>query len=275
MRALKDKSAESLVRALDSIKQALAFPRTLPRLLQTDYDRAFVSQKFKDYLEQNGVLFMGASGVHKARSSENYLRSAKKILIPLLESRPEIGWPEAIEKVQDAMNRRYNARLGMSPDQALGRWRAIQQRYLEEEKPPDYAAWRAVQDRLKKGGEVSEDGKHFALGQTVFVPFKPDKLAKHSDRQFRYQVYKIKEIRTDRRPYLYKVEDGLGHRLGRLFYAKELRKAAPPEYYPVSAIKATKTVKGIKYHLVSFQDHSQKFDQWLPAANVRQAGADG
>ena len=102
-----------------------------------------------------------------------------------------------------------------------------------------------------KGGVGHVGRRKFALGDSVIIPYQKRIGEKESDRHFSWQVYTIDQIRTEEKPYLFKLRDGLGKKLPRLYYAQELKKVEEPERYPVSKVKRTKMVRGQKFALVS------------------------
>ena len=94
-------------------------------------------------------------------------------------------------------------------------------------------------------------------------------LDKESDLQFTYAVNTIYSIWTEEKPYLYGLEDGKGERIKRRNYAQELRKVVEPKQYNIKSILATKTVGRQRYVLVKWLDHDARFDEWIPAANIK------
>ena len=172
---------------------------------------------------------------------------------------------QAVDSVTDRLNKGFNRGLGMSPDEVLTRWREVQQKYLAEDVRTPIASFLKKQE--KKDDKKVKDGD-FSIGQKVFRPYKQALLDKESDRQFQQQVYTIAHILKSRKPFLYKLVDGKKDPVKGVFYAKELRKATEPAFYPVEKIVQSETVgKGgnrRRRHLVRWKDHGPKFDEWIP-----------
>ena len=265
---LPDKSANSVLAAFKTIEADLQPPYTLPLTLETDYGKEYVNKKLQAYFKKKGVRLSLSQGEHKARSAERAVRSFKRVLVPYLETHPNATWQVAVAKVAASLNQRYHRTIQMSPDDVTRHWMQVRDANRQAWSLVPFPEYLAEQARLKQGGKVQEDGRHFKLEDTVIIPFKRSILAKESDRQYTYQIYKVSAIHTELKPFLYSLQDGLGHVLKRKYYAQEMKKVKEPEVYPVEKVLGHKMVGGQKYVKVRWLDHSSAYDQWLPARQV-------
>ena len=265
-RGLKNKTGEEVLSAIKTIFEGFKPPYTFPQVLETDQGLEFANKKLRGYLGKNKVTLKLAVGANKARSVERAIRSFKKVLIPYLETKPDLSWETAINDVSNNLGQRFQRSIGMPTDDVPRHWKELQARNLKLRPTRPFLPYLREQIEIDKGKVVREGSQSFAVGDKVVVPFKKKVLDKESDRQFTYQVMKIVAILTEEKPYLYQLEDGKGDKLKRFYYAQELRKVDEPEYYPVSGILETKTEGRRKFVLVSWLDHGSKFNEWIPAS---------
>ena len=268
-RGLRNKTAEEVYSAIKDIFEGFKAPYTFPQVLETDQGLEFANKKLRGYLDKKKVTLKLAVGANKARSVERAIRSFKKVLIPYLETRPDLSWAAAVNDVSTNLGQRFQRSIGMPPDEVPRHWEELQARNLKLRPTRAFMPYLREQIEIGQGKAVKEGHRSFAVGDKVVVPFKKKVLDKESDRQFTYQVMTIVAIMTEERPYLYQLEDGKGDKLKRFYYAQELRKVEEPEYYPVSGILDTKTEGRRKFVLVSWLDHGSKFNEWIPASYLK------
>ncbi len=267
-RGLASKSADDVLHALGEISAQLEPPYTLPVTLECDRGKEFQNKKVVDFCNANKVRLKAARGGNNARTVERAIRSFKKVLIPFLETNPNVSWEDVIEKVSSSLNQRYNRSVKQSPEQVLTGWHALEDRNLKARERKPFLSYLQEQLNIQAGKEVKEGKRLFAIGDKVVIPYKREILDKESDRQFTYVVYTIYSIWTEEKPHLYGLEDGKGVRLKRRFYQQELRKVVEPKRYYVSSILATKTVGRRKFVLVRWLDHDARYDERIPAASI-------
>ncbi len=269
-KGLKNKSADSVLSALKEIAGELEAPYTLPLELRTDKGTEFTNKKLKAYLKKNYVHLSFALGEHKCAVAERYIRSYKKVLIPFLESSGRnLSWEKVNNAVANNLNRRYNRSIKMAPNDVTNHYPELQTRYLEENPPKPFLSILKQQEDFKKGKPVQDSRQKFVLGQKVVIPFRRQILDKESDRQFRYEVFSIDRLNNESTPFLYGLKDGKGDRLKRLYYATEMRKVKEPKSYPIRSILQTKSIGRRKFVLVSWLDHSDVFNEWIPASALK------
>ena len=265
---LPNKTASTVAKALEKILSTLKRPYSAPQTLETDQGGEFFNSTLRNFLKEKSVDLIFARGANKARSAERHIRSFKRVLVPFLETHPDVSWNDAIYAVRDALNRRFNRSLGMAPNQVIDRWKEVQEKNLEERPVRPFLPFLKQQLQIERGRPVRDRGKTFSLGDAVIIPRKKRGMKKESDRQFSYEVYYVDAIRTEEKPFMYKLRDGMGNKVKRLFYAQELRKVEVPSHYPVQKILRTKTVRGKKFALVSWLDHDSRFDSWIPSSEL-------
>lgn len=257
-----------MLHALGEISAQLEPPNTLPVTLECDRGKEFENKKVVDFCNANKVRLKAARGGNNARTVERAIRSFKKVLIPFLETNPNVSWEDVIEKVSSSLNQRYNRSVKQSPEQVLTGWHALEERNLKERESKPFLSYLHEQLNIQAGKKLKEGKCLFAIGDKVVIPYKGEILDKESDRQFTYVVYTIYSIWTEEKPHLYRLEDGKGVRLKQRFYQQELHKVVEPKRYFVSSILATKTVGRRKFVLVRWLDHDARYDERIPAASI-------
>ena len=274
--AVKNKTAAATADAWDRIVARLAPPYAPPAVLETDQGGEFRGD-FARRVTASGVVLKTARGVNKARCAERGIRSFKKILTPLVEN-AQRHFPTAVAAAETVINARFNRALGCAPNDVPDQWRRVRALHIKRLARPPWKEYAKRQRHLWRGGGVRERGRVWKIGDLVRAPLARDTMGKESDRQLRYQIFRVAAIATDSEPYLYALEEWLGdeenvasrrktksERLPRYYYAAELRPAYPSDWYPIERVRRRSRGQA----LVSFLDHPPKFDRWLPARHVR------
>ena len=277
--ALENKTARTTKAALERIISRLTPPYAAPLTLETDRGGEFRGE-FAEYCRERGIELKEARGENKARCAERGIRSLKKILTPLIESGVVDEWNDAVAQAERVANARVNRTLGVPPDKVPEDWERVRELHRAALDRPSWREYAARQRALRNGGRVRENGRNWKIGDLVRVPYPRQTLDKESDRQYKYQIFRIYGIVADRRPYLYKLEEWIGdehpdtrrtmpvEKLKRYFYASELKPAYSADWHPVGRVLAR---RGRRVN-VSFADYPTKFNSWIPAADMRRGG---
>ncbi len=123
------------------------------------------------------------------------------------------------------------------------------------------------QTRYEKG-----DGKktRIQVGQYVYLDFAPKAMDKSFDTK-RNEIFKVIRIDAGKQPVLYKLADLKNTPLKGYYYAGQLAKTTKPkshEYFTIEKIVGEKKVRGKEYVRVKYLHYGEKFNRWLPKANV-------
>ncbi len=198
-------------------------------------------------------------------------RSFKRVLIRYVQARPNASWSDIITAVTRILNQRYHRTIKMAPNDVVDHQQEVYERNEKLDHRMSFQEYLQEQKRIQEGGTVRERGQTFKLGDHVLVPLPRTLLDKESDRSFGFHLYKIVRIQDEESPYLYQLEDGLGRKVKRCYYAAEMRKLKDyPTHFPVSAVHETKMVRGKKFVKVSYLDYDdERFDEWIPASDLK------
>jgi hypothetical protein len=89
----------------------------------------------------------------------------------------------------------------------------------------------------------------------------------------RGEIFQISSIDSSLNPPIYSLIDLMKDKVEGKFYREQLVIAKAPDYqknfFEVEKILAEKTVKGKKFYLVKFLYYSSKFNEYVPAENMK------
>jgi hypothetical protein len=87
----------------------------------------------------------------------------------------------------------------------------------------------------------------------------------------RGQIFQIKKVLAETRPFLFQLCDLMKDDLPGFFYAEQLTKASysmGDHLFEVEEVLKTKVVKKKKWLLCKFMFYPAKFNQWIPEENI-------
>ena len=87
-------------------------------------------------------------------------------------------------------------------------------------------------------------------------------------------MFKISEIRAEITPIMFKLVDLMNDPVEGQFYRQQLTKSPPPkasDYFFVEKILGKKKIKGVEHFLVKYLFYPNKFNQYVPSANLKQS----
>lgn len=272
---MSDSTGNSVLTAFKDILDTLKPPFGQPQVFDCDRGVVYTNKKFRLFAKSRNIRISYARMSNKSRLAERHIRSCKKVLILYLQQNPNVAWEDALRNVAENLNMRYNRDLQMSPVETFTKWRELQNLYRDQQKRVSFNDYVNSQNKLNSGKKVKDGRKMFFIGQKVYIPFKEEKMSKESDRNFTFQIYKVKQILNEEKPFLYKLEDIKGNILKRLYYASELKVAFTPEYYPIEKVISSKKVGNRKYYKIRWMDHDKTFDSWISASEFRKSSGKG
>ncbi len=203
------------------------------------------------------------------RYAERANRSIKRIITRFIQTQPDTSWEETIEKATYVLNHRYNRSIKMAPAEVVDHWQELNQRNRALSRREPFDDFLKEQQQLHQGAGVEDNHHTYKLGDTVVLPLPPHLLQKESDRYFSFHLYTIKNIKTEERPFLYQLADGMGNVQKRWYSAREMRGVKEPSFFPVSSVKGTEMRGGRKYVKVGWVDYNDAYDTWIPASDLR------
>ena len=86
-------------------------------------------------------------------------------------------------------------------------------------------------------------------------------------------MFQISEVRAERTPVMFKLQDLLKDEVPGQFYREQLTKSPAPKLsdnFFVEKILGEKKIKGVIHYLVKYLYYPNKFNQYIPKTNFKQ-----
>ena len=245
---LKDKMGATV---LDAFKDIVKQSKRLPRHIWVDEGKEFYNIHMTEWLRENNIIRYSTHGEHKSAVVERFNRTLKAAMWKRFTAENTRTWIDMLNKLLHDYNNRFHSTIGMTPTQASMQKNAI----------------KVLQNTIDKTRITPKAGITFKVGDKVRVSrlkgtFEHGYLPNWSEELF--TVEKIK--RTT--PVTYIIKDSLGEIIQGSFYTEELQKSAQ-DVYRVEKVIRKKKINGVEHALVKWMGHSEKFNQWIPAADLK------
>ena len=88
----------------------------------------------------------------------------------------------------------------------------------------------------------------------------------------RGQLFQVSEVLAQIEPVMFKLVDLMKDKVEGQFYREQLTKAPAPkasDYFFVEKILGKKKIKGVDHFLVKYLYYPNKFNQYVPSANLK------
>lgn len=254
VRALKDKTGKSVLKALKSIYDDI----DKPVRIESDEGKEFTGALVQNYLKENDIEFIIPRGKTKAGIIERFIRSLRLRLNRYLSENNTLVYIDQLQNLVQGYNATYHRAVGVAPkDVSEKNAHEIYMRlYGDPSLPETY--------RLPKVKF------HYKPNDTVRVSLVKGPFEKGSSQSFSTEVFRVKERLGNQRPVQYHLESLDGEPILGKFTAHELTPAKfdPHQYYPIEKILGEKNVNGKKYvevkwigwHKTGLVDASQIID---------------
>ena len=232
---LKNKTAQSLVRAFESIKD------TLPKNLQTDKGTEFINSKFQHWLKQNRINFFTTENEDiKAGIVERFNRTLKSKLWRYYTKYNTLTFVDVLKTVVDVYNRTPHRSLGMAPNDVTTRNKAQVwfRMYADPIRYKECSLKRGDAVRISKARRVFKKG---------YLP------------QWTEEIFTIVE-RKNTQPPTFVLADASAEQLKGTFYPQELQKVTKTD----NIYRIERIIKKEKNRvLVKWKGYPEKFNSWV------------
>jgi hypothetical protein len=88
----------------------------------------------------------------------------------------------------------------------------------------------------------------------------------------RGQLFQVSEVRSEKSPPIFKLNDLLNDPVSGFYYREQLTKSPAPkssDYFFVEKILSQKKINGKKHFLVKYLYYPNKFNQFIPEENLK------
>ena len=232
----------------------IIFKEAIPEKIQFDDGKEFYNKLFKELLEKNKIKWFSSFSDKKAAVVERFNRTLKSRMWKYFTAKETEKWTDILQDLVKGYNNTFHSSIGMKP---------IEARKDESAEIVWYNLYGShLQHDFGSPKFKVDDGVRISKYKTIFGKgYLPN---------FTEEVFKIRQI-IFTRPIVYQLEDYQNELLEGYFYSEELSYVPNPEQleYKIDKVLRYKTTQGKKYGLVKWKGYSDKFNEWLPVAEIK------
>ena len=256
---IKNKTKESILVGLKTffkIKDNYRYSR-----IYSDKESGLYSHLIQNFLTKiKKKVYTNTSQERKNALSEIFIRNLKRKMYKYMTHYNTNTYINALTDIVSSINNSSN--------------RSFKDRSLTPKKLHEIKDKVFLQNQFKKMFYINEEkGKNdqsFGINDIVRIPrseytqsifFKKYKILNSEE------LFRIIEIKKDRFPHLYILEDLGKERIHGSFYEKELIKSSLKNIYPIKILK-TRFIKNSRQFYVTWLGYPSKFDEWISEKDI-------
>ena len=246
---LKDKTADSIVKAF---KKILSEGRK-PRRLRTDGATDFTSRKFQALLKDEKINHFTTHNEKQANYVERFIKTIKTKLRRYMAEKQTNKYIDILPKFLHSYNRTWHSGIKSEP---------INVNEENEKKLWWQMYW--PENKMKKEKKSMKRKYVFKIGDKVRISQLRSSFQREYDNKWSYEIFKITDrfIRQDQP--LYEISDWFGERIEGTFYQKELQKVdINQKPWRVEDILDTDGVGQNTRYKVKWLGWPKKFNSWI------------
>lgn len=241
-RALKNKTAVEVTRAMESILNSLGHPI---EHLHVDEGKEFYNAQMRKMLQQRKVHMYSTFTTKKAAIVERFNRTLKNRMWKEFSFRGSYKWIDILQSLVDDYNNTKHRTIKMKPDDV----RASDERYLLN---TAYSYTLPIRTKAKfKSGDLVRISKYKHIFSKGYTP------------NWTTEIFKIKTVQQTN-PITYLLIDHEGNDIKGTVYAEELQSVKHPDLYLVEKIIRK---KGRKVY-VKWLGFDSQHNSWVDEKDV-------
>lgn len=226
----------------------------VPVWLQTDRGKEFVGNVLQQFLKSRGIYFRVARSPDvKAAVVERFNRTLKERMWRYFTHKNTRRYTDVLQSIVKAYNDTKHSTTKLQPA-AVTLYNAV-------------IARSNIEKRYKQCNRQAK----YKVGEFVRVSKAKTAFEKGYDERWSEEVFKIHRILTNRQPPVYELSDLEGEVIDGFFYEEEIgviKKNIDEEEFIIDQILRTKGRGRNKQIFVSWRGYPEKFNSWVPAANI-------
>ena len=173
-------------------------------------------------------------------------------------------WYDILPELIHEYNNSYHRSISMKPKDAIKRdnyQKVYDSLYNRREKPKSLK-------QLQK-----ERTPAFHVGQKVRISVNKRLFEKGSTSNWSEEIFEISEVVLTKKPIVYKIKDLVGEEIEGNFYKEQLQATNQSIYRIKRVIRKRRRANGMQDVLVKWAGYQDKFNSWMPAADIMRSGA--
>ena len=255
---MKRKTAECVAHALEEIINEAG---TSPTFLWTDKGTEYKNILVDQLLKQHGIKLYSTENEPKGMIAERFIRTLRERLQRTYILTDSTVWWNKLPAILNEYNNHPHKHLrGMTPEQAR----------KEESRAFVYRCQFPKRKREEAKKEIP-----LAIGTKVRISLvKRPPFEKGTTKSWSEEIFKVKSRTTSSQGITtYTLEDTMEEPVEGAFYPQQLQKTNQNIYRIDRVLRRRKAPNGTQQLLVKWFGYPDKFNQWLPAADVLKSGA--
>lgn len=262
-RPIKSKAASDVAKALEDIFQDPQPPRNKPRqprfYIQTDQGKEFIGKPVKDLLKRYGVeLYHSQDRDTKASLIERYNRTLKEYMWRYFTATDRREWVNLLPYFIKGYNMRPHSAHGLAPKDVTEENHDLIQEVML------YPPHNELQRR-----RIHKDLRKFPVGTYVRIATDKSKFTKGFLPRWQYEIFRVRATGVKTPRAVFYLEDLQGEEITGIFVAEQLQRVEGQEVPAKHIQKVLNKRKGLS--LVKYVGYPDKFNQWVPNAEVEKA----
>lgn len=250
--SLKTKTGKEVTNAMKSILENVD---KIPDIIRTDQGTEFSSRIFQNLLNRNRIRHWVTQNELKANIAERCIKTLKNKIYQYFTYSQQLNWIDILPTVTDTYNRSYHRSIKEAPDDVA----------LEQEDE--------IWNRLYPPKALGDEAAKFKFNINDKVRILPTRRPFDREYDIKWTVEYF--IVTDR--YFkenipkYKLKDYLNEPIKGSFYENELQKIVIDDntVFRIERILGRRTRRGIREVLVKWFGWGDKFNSYIPAADLQ------
>ena len=246
---LKRKTGEEVVEQFKII-----FKEAIPEKIQFDDGKEFYNKKIYALFDEHNIDHFSSRSEKKASIVERLNRTLKTRMWKYFTANETEVWYDVIDDLVNDYNISFHSSIGMTPTEA------------RKEENSDTVWYNLYGDFL-----LHDFGKpKFKINDHVRISKYKTIFTKGYLPNYTEEIFKVNQV-IYTKPFVYKLSDLMDEELDGYFYEQELSYVPNPDdiEYKIEKVIRRKTVKGKKMALVKWKGYSDKFNEWLPASEIK------
>ena len=251
-RPLKNKEGISVAEAFEDIFDS---SKRIPYRLWTDRGTEFYNQNVERTLKKHKVQLYSTFNDPKSAIAERFIRTLRgKLESNFLLTQSTVWYDILPELISEYNNSRHRS-ISMTPKEAS-----------------KLCNYQKVYDSLYKKTHV-EGTPAFHIGDKVRISINKRLFEKGSTSNWSEEIFEISNIIRTTKPIVYRIKDLIDEEIEGSFYKEQLQKTHQSIYRIERVIRKRQKANGTREALVKWAGYGDKFNSWMPAADIIKSGA--